>query len=253
MRAAYASRYDAGLSAEIGSAYNFGAGFVGRASISRTRRVPTAEELFLFFDHSEVGYIVVGNPELQPETLNSFRLGSVFRTDDRHFGIELQGFVHLIENGIVSDSVPDEPSTFTSVNAGKLMTGGVNASLQLNRVPSWLSTRLNYAFLPIARELESGDRLPLRTAHSARFETVGSFFDRSLETRMSLGGRAALSVPEGSPAAPAYLLVGAGVAYRWHDSVRVAFDVENMLDQTNATWGPIPGFHGLLSLSLNTP
>lgn len=160
--------------------------------------------------------------------------------------------MHLIEDGIVTDSVPGEASTFTSVNAGELVTAGLNASMQLNRLPTWLSARLNYAFLPIAREVESGDRLPLRTRHSARFETIGSFFDSSFETRLSLGGRGSLSVPEGSPTAPAYLMVGAGVAYEYDKTVRVAFDVENMLDQTNATWGPIPGFHGLLSLSLKT-
>ncbi|MDP5029637.1 TonB-dependent siderophore receptor [Paraglaciecola sp.] len=45
-----------------------------RAGVGQSYRVPTLKERFYIFDHSNLGYMVLGNPELQPETALSSNL-----------------------------------------------------------------------------------------------------------------------------------------------------------------------------------
>lgn len=253
VRGAYARLYGTGLSAELGAAYDLGAGFGVRSSVARTRRVPTAEELFLFFDHSEVGYRIEGNPALQPEILNSVRAGTTFRDKDRGLGVEFEGFGHVIQDGIVTTSLEGQNDLFRSENSGELLTAGINASMQLTDIWGWAGVRASYTFLPVARDLAQDQDLTLRSTHSARFEVRGDWFSDRLHARTTVQARSALTVPEGSPGAPAYALVSSGVAWRFLPDSRIALDVENLLDQTNATWGPVPGFYGMLSLSISTP
>ncbi len=247
LRGAIAEPFGPSIAAEVGVAWSVVDSVVLRSNISRTRRVPTAEELFLFFDHSEVGYRVLGNPDLRPEILNSARLGAAW-TPTKHFGLEFESFAHLIEDGIVTEAVGGQAGDFTSINAGELITAGVNSTMSINDIYGWFSTRVTYSFLPLARELETGDELALRTKHSVRAEVVGAFFQRALELRVMANGRAAMNVPEGSPAAPAYVTLGSGVSWRYDDHLRVMANVENLLDQTNATWGPIPGRHATFGM-----
>lgn len=46
-----------------------------RASIGSGYRVPNLKERYFVFDHSHLGYKVLGNPDLKPETSNSLQLG----------------------------------------------------------------------------------------------------------------------------------------------------------------------------------
>ena len=43
-----------------------------RSSVTQSRRLPTAEQLFLFFDHSDVGYQITANDNLSLHARNLF-------------------------------------------------------------------------------------------------------------------------------------------------------------------------------------
>ncbi|MGN5476077.1 TonB-dependent receptor domain-containing protein [Cupriavidus basilensis] len=50
---------------------------VARANFGQGYRVPESlKERHFLFDHSSLGYMVIGNPDLKPESSNSFQLGA---------------------------------------------------------------------------------------------------------------------------------------------------------------------------------
>lgn len=223
-----------------------------RASGSRTRRLPTAEEMFLFFDHSEVGYQVQGNAELDPETMISARAGTAIGSDDWPARFELDGYVHYLDDLITTVDSGDSSGSipvFTYDNLSKARTAGLQARVVSEALVGELDIRASYSYLPLAEDIETGERLDLRTRHQATAEFVYGWLEDDLETWVDLRTRSALEVPEGSPAAPAYLLLGVGARWSPDDSLGIAVDLDNLLNQTNATWGPKPGLTAMLSIS----
>lgn len=49
-------------------------------------RAPNLKERFYFFDHSSLGYMVIGNPDLQPESSDSFQVGVELANSGPHGG-----------------------------------------------------------------------------------------------------------------------------------------------------------------------
>jgi len=243
-----------GASAQLGAAFGVGGNVKIRTSASQTRRVPTAEELFLDFDHSEVGYRIQGNTELRPEVLRSARFGLVWTSTDKTMGVEAEAFAHRITDSITElpvDVAPGEAALFTYDNLALTQTAGVNATAQLRALPAGLSLLANYAYLPVARDVEGGERLFLRPTHSGRAELRGQWLDRRLSAWTDVSVRSGTEVPQTARYDnPGVAVVGLGASYTFNASTRVLLDVNNLLDQKNAEWGPTPGFNAFLMLQL---
>lgn len=245
------SDFGTGFNVQVGTAVSPWSWLTLRSSLSRSERRPTPEERFLFFDHSEVGYRVQGNPDLQPEQLQSVRAGVVMTGAEATVGMEVEGFYHRLNNVIVTESDPDDPSLFSYFNRDRAHAAGLNASLQWRRIPGGLSWLGGVTWLPISHDLETGQRLPLRHVASTRTELRGSWLGGGLEAWADASLQSARSVPEGSVAAPGYMLLGGGVGGRVAPYTRVMLDANNLLDQTNATWGPMAGFNLMFTLEVN--
>lgn len=241
---------DAGgaVDAQVALAQKWRDWFTWRASVSRTQRAPTPEELYLFFDHSEVGYQVVGNPDLQPEHLLSARGGIVLTTASKHFGFEASGFYNQVNDLITT--VPDatDPALFTYSNIGRARIVGGQTLIQATELPGGFAMLGNYTFMPIYISLDDGSQLPNRSAHSARAELRRGFWGKRIEAWVDVTTRSKMTTPDGTPDAPAFALLGAGAMFRAKDHMSLVLDMNNLLDQTNATWGPMPGFNAMLSL-----
>jgi outer membrane receptor for ferrienterochelin and colicins len=242
--------FGAGWSAQIAAIWKPHKAFTPRASLSRSRRLPTPEERFLLFDHSEVGYRILGNPDLGPESLRSARLGFVW-SPAKLVHVEAEGFVHDISDAIVTAGVDgaNGAATFTYINASGATAAGVNASLRWGGLPGGLALAVSHAWLPVSED-DAGQPLPLRAQHSTRAELRGRWLGGALEAWGDVQARSALATPPAQPAAPAYAQLGLGARWQALDALSVALDVNNLLNQTNATWGPVPGLHALLTLEL---
>lgn len=249
----YASAFDAGWAAQASVARRVASPLTLRTTVSRSRRTPTPEELFLFFDHSDVGYQVAGNPELEPEELTSFRLGTVWTPIDE-FGFELEGFYNRIDNVIVNVTEDDSGivPVFTYLNEGGAHTAGANATVRVSVWHDQLRLNATYAFLPLAENRSTGEAIPLRTTHSFQTELRAFFWQRRLEIWSDVSGRASQTVPDESPLAPGFARFDAGIGVRPDDRIRVLAEVTNLSDATNATWGPKPGRAAFLTLELMT-
>jgi len=242
------SEFDPSLMADLSSQWRVAQPLVLRASASRTRRLPTAEELYLFFDHSEIGYQVIGNPELQPEGLWSGRAGMVFdfsKLSEHRIQLSLGGFYHRLSD-LITTATDEEASgrvaQFRYANIDRAQTAGLNAGVDARDILWGFDARANYSWLPLAEDMETGERLALRTRHQVMLELSRYWLNERIETAAHLRARSALATPSTQPTAPAFSMLGARLSYKPVPSLRIGLNADNLLNQTNATWGPKNGF-----------
>lgn len=73
-----------------------------RSSIGGGYRVPNLKERYYVFDHSNLGYKVMGNPDLQPETSISYQIGYQGQLSER-INLSVNGFYNEIDDLIQTD------------------------------------------------------------------------------------------------------------------------------------------------------
>ncbi len=245
-----ATDVDGALNAQTSFAMKLSERWSWRASASRTQRMPTPEEMYLFFDHSEVGYAVIGNPDLQPELLRSGTASVVWTDDAQTLGVEVMGFYHRLDDAIVTVATPEDPSLFTYANVQRGHTAGSQLNLQATALPGAFSALANLTYMPLAEDLDTGDQLANRATFAGRFELRRGWMGGRLQTWVDATVRSERGTPAGTPAAPGYALLGLGATGVIAEGVRLRLDVNNLLDQTNATWGPMPGLNAMMSVQV---
>lgn len=220
-----------------------------RASASRTRRLPTAEELYLFFDHSEVGYQITGNSELKPEQLWSGRAGLDLELVDKRLRLSLDGYYHRLNDLIatqIDTSHPGRIAQYSYINVDRAQTAGLNAGLHARDLLWGAGARVSYSWLPLAENIDTGARLSLRTYHQLLIELSRKWLGDELETSAYLRARSSLETPSDTPNAPAYTILGLRATLKPVAGLRLGLNADNLLNQTNATWGPKEGFSVLV-------
>ena len=73
-----------------------------RGSIGGGYRVPNLKERYYVFDHSNLGYKVMGNPNLQPETSTSYQIGYQGQLSDS-INLTVNGFYNEVDDLIQTD------------------------------------------------------------------------------------------------------------------------------------------------------
>ncbi len=79
-----------------------GRNHIFRGSIGGGYRVPNLKERYYVFDHSNLGYKVMGNPDLQPETSTSYQIGYQSQLSD-NLNLSINGFYNNINDLIQTD------------------------------------------------------------------------------------------------------------------------------------------------------
>ena len=123
-----------------------------RASLGPGYRVPNLKERHYLFDHSALGYRVVGNPNLKPESSTSLQLGATFKRGER-LSIDFNAFYNRVRDLIQTDeanaSVTNGIATYTYANVARARTTGMDTSihwrasgaLSLNAAHTYTATR----------------------------------------------------------------------------------------------------------------
>ena len=106
-----------------------------RGGVGQGYRVANLKERFFIFDHSQIGYVIQGNPDLTPESSISYQLGFVvanlndFQVDVNLFRNDLTDLIDTQIVGFDNESVnPHVIYSYTNVN--KARTQGVEVSAQ---------------------------------------------------------------------------------------------------------------------------
>lgn len=166
-RAEAHSRFGGVVAPRLAGAWRIDPKWTLRASGGRGFRAPSAKEYGFFFDHSFLGYRVLGNDELVPETSWGVN-GDVRFRPQRGWLMRLGGFANWVENLIDTDLAEAQPGTgvqdFAYVNRGRARTAGAQIDSAW-RHDNQLRTEVGYAYL-WTRDDSTGRPLPNRPAHT---------------------------------------------------------------------------------------
>lgn len=136
---------------------------VARASAGLGYRAPSFKEMLLHFENPAVGYVVDGNPDLQPETSRSAQAGVEWQARP-WLWLSVSGYHNGLHDLIYAVTKPDDGSgtlKFSYDNIGRARTSGVDVSAMATR--GRLGVELGYALtrgydLDAERPLESVPR-----------------------------------------------------------------------------------------------
>lgn len=148
-------------------------GLTLRLSAGRGFRAPSFKDLYFNFQNPGVGYQVVGNPDLRPETSESGN-GGLELSLSRNVWLSFNLFHHSIRNLIDYRRTPDPQSqeliTYRASNFRRVQSQGAETSITL-RPLSHLSLDLTYTYNN-TRDLQKDLPMEGRPYHRATF-TLG--------------------------------------------------------------------------------
>ncbi|TXD36197.1 TonB-dependent receptor [Lujinxingia vulgaris] len=216
-------------------------------SAAMAYRAPSFQELLLDFENPAVGYVIEGNPDLEPETSRSFQLGAQWRPLER-LDVEINLFWNELDNLIGTTTTESagagQALVFSYKNIASARTRGLESMLRL-RPGKGVRLELGYTLTDTldrdqSRPLEGraphrlsftfgADRLPLGLKANLRAQLTSArtyYFDGTTE----------LAEPE---IAPPSALVDAHLWRDFGDHFSVSLQGTNLLNQGDARFLPI--------------
>ena len=163
------SRYGFHLTPKISFAHRLSAGLRVRASYGVGYRAPSLKERYFVFDHSNLGYKVLGTPSLRPERTWGLNVGAEFEPVEA-LDLRVNFFHNRLRNLIQTVFDPAQSSGSVAIyaydNVGRAATRGLEFGLSAQ-----LSDRLmvngGYTYLR-ARDQDAQRDLPGRPRHALR-------------------------------------------------------------------------------------
>lgn len=153
------------LTPRIGIVGNIGGGVSLYANYAQGFRAPEPSQVNQFFENLIFGYTSLPNPDLRPETSETYEAG--IRFNDDIVSASLTGFVgrydDFISQQLVSGTfAPGDPGVFQVVNLNKVDIEGVEGRVGLN-FPSGFSFDASVAYATGTTIDLTGGRTPLDT------------------------------------------------------------------------------------------
>ena len=218
-----------------------------RASFGRGYRVPNLKERYYLFDHSSLGYMVIGNPNLKPESSNSLQLGAQVALQNR-FSLD----VNLFHNR-VSDLIQVDEANATSVagithftyqNIARARTRGLETLATWHARPG-LDLRAGYTYTQ-AHNLDTGAELTRRPRQSVR---LGADWQASAASTLTLRARYQgdeLVDSAGGGRSPAWTTLDVVFNHKLGRATTAFVGVNNLFDRQRAfgnpnDFGPLAG------------
>ncbi len=167
------SRYGFHLTPKISFAQRLSKGLRVRASYGAGYRAPSLKELHFVFDHSNLGYKVLGSPALQPERTWGLNAGAEFEPVEA-LDLRVNYFHNRLRNLIQTAFDPAQSSgsvaIYTYDNVGRATTRGVEFGLSA-QFGDRLAVNGGYTYLQ-ARDQNAQRDLPGRPRHALRGRTT---------------------------------------------------------------------------------
>lgn len=219
-----------------------------RAGAGQGYRVPNLKERYYLFDHSQLGYVVIGNPDLQPEESLSYQLGTTLYWRDSlivEAGIYWNELTNLIQ--IDSENPATGPggiSEFSYDNVGRARTYGVESGVTW-RVAPRLRIEAGYTWLQ-AENLQDKTELTRRPEHQARLSVD---HDISARTTLTLRGRyqsTELVSTDTGARSPTWAVADLKLNHAISDKMSIFLGIDNLTNQQRefsdpADFSPLAG------------
>ena len=214
-RAELHDRYGVVAAPRLATAYQFSDGWSARMALGRGFRAPTAKEFGFQFDHSALGYRILGNGALRPES--SWGLTGDVTARSPRWRLRAGGFVNQVRDLISIDFAPEQSTLgvidFVYRNVARAYTAGGDASLRFKAHPS-LSLEAAYAYLWTLDDA-TGDALANRPAHTVTLAALAERGKLSGTVRLRVVSSAfAGRIDDVERYSPAFGLLDARIAYQ---------------------------------------
>lgn len=210
-----------------------------RGGVGQSYRVPTLKERFYIFDHSNLGYMVFGNPDLQPETAitGNASISYLLPLEDDAGIFECEFNLHYSDVKNLIDTVLDEEtsaemgldiSRYSNFAKTEIYGADLSSKYQYN---NW-NMQLSYSYL-YAEDKISGDRLPNRPRHQIKANFGHHFPKYELDSLLYFVYEADeySGVPDKPIASDSYLSVNFNLTQHLTSSFSWRVGVDNIFDE----------------------
>ncbi|WP_320159498.1 MULTISPECIES: TonB-dependent receptor [unclassified Marinobacter] len=222
-----------------------------RASWSGGYRVPNLKERHYRFDHSQLGYVVEGNPDLLPETSQNLQLGwGVNYLNTGWF--EVNAFQNLIDDLIQTQFDADATAArgdgvdvYRYANVDKARTRGVETTAGWQFSPGWEVTA-GYTYTQ-AEDRATGLELPNRPQHQARLGLDGPGGIPGLNWSVRVRNQSSEYVDtDETKKSPGYTTVDLKLNQTFSDNLQLFAGVDNLTNKQRDfddvdDFGPVAG------------
>ncbi len=219
-----------------------------RTSAGLGYRAPSPKELRFTFNHSSAGYIVLGNPDLEPEESRNISLNLEY-SDSKGFSGRFSLFDNDLKNLIDFSFIRTTEEFYLGIyqykNFASARTRGAEFETAVSLVDG-LNVNFGYAYLE-SRDNETGTALPRRSKHIGQWSI--EYKRCSFSTRLWGGytGKSLYSIVTNEnrmPSeewTPAYILWNAAASFNYKWNLIPYLKVGNLLNYVDTTYGPWRG------------
>ena len=221
-----------------------------RASVGRGYRAPEFKELYLRFENKSAGYVVSGNPDLEPERALSLQFGLDYQPTPSTV-IRLSAFRNDVD-GLVSFEGLDSGEAnaadqYRYANLDQGMTQGLESELEL-RLWHAVRSRVGYTFLHTRGEQTDLDGVrrirPLegRPTHQAHAELSTTWSPAGLEASVRgvfIGARPSYLGTDSETTVPSHINLSTRLGWSPFPVLTIFVRGENLLDVGDPIYVPI--------------
>lgn len=205
-----------------------------RIGLGHGYRVPNLKERHYVFDHSHLGYMVIGSPDLDPESSNSVQLGlewvgQSYRFDGNLFYNRITDLIETSFSERIKGREGNPVAIFRYQNIGKSTTQGIELGAQRQ----WETTavQLGYTYLK-SEDRSTGNDLPKRPEHQVK----ASFDWMPTSTKAEFSLQAVYQSEEyidteNTRRSPAWTTWDLKVNYPVSEKLRLFAGIENVTDE----------------------
>jgi len=252
------SSKDSALSPRLAFAYEISPALVPYVQYARGFRSPSPQEVNSYFNNSAQGYSQIANPNLKPETSNSYELGlrgklntesSSVRYSVAAFDGEYRNFIDLV--ALSGNFTVLNPTINQYVNASRASIRGVEGRLDWRFNNGW-AVKTGFAYTEGTTTNRNGVKTglesvsPLSVVAGLRYERAQNWYVQGDVIYNAAKKRQDVASTT-SYLSPSYAIADVNGGYRFNKNVSLSIGVRNLFDRKYWNWNDIRG----LSLASN--
>ncbi len=226
-----------------------------RLSAGRGYRVPNLKERYYLFDHSSLGYKVQGNPDLTPESSDSYQLGITLNLRQSltlDANLFYNDVTDLIQTDLDNFQTVGGIAIYTYENIAHARTMGLESGLRWQALDT-VGFNASYTYTH-TEDMNTGQELTRRPAQMARLGIDWSLLEK---TSLSLRGRYQgdeLAISASNARSPAWTVLDASLNQKLPYGFSAFFGINNIFGTQRdfsdpADFGPIAGRYVYLGAS----
>ncbi|WP_024645609.1 TonB-dependent receptor [Pseudomonas syringae] len=253
------------LSPKFGVTYALTDQYTGYGQYAEGFRTPSAKSLYGRFENPRAGYTVEPNPNLRPETSNSYETGLHGRFESGSFDIAV--FYNTYRDFINEDAIKPgyDELTFQSNNIKHATMKGAEFKGRLNLdslgAPSGLYSQASIAYVH-GRNDDTGEPInsvnPLTGVIGLGYEqnTYGSLLSWTLVKRKTRVDDSNFHTPDGTSSqfkTPGFGILDLTGYYKVSNDVTVNAGLYNLTDRKYWRWDDVRGYDGVGEAGVTAP